>query len=248
MRNSTAIFLIANLSARTNRSPAQHMRQCAVPDLLLVSTDLLSIMVKPMYETLKALCLNRHRERVYIETILLPAFEVLQYESTVVDEKFKIDRGLDIERTPSFATNYVILNTIRLMERHLGLGIELGLFPNWWDMHTALWYRDFLLSALINVKGVIGEEMLHEGDDTRPERQLQQQRKKKPKSKKGKQSKQQTTSSQDASIPAGAEFSDQPNTDNFNDRLQYTSLLVKRNLCRGLVQYMSALRQANLLP
>ncbi len=219
-----------------------------MPDLLLVSPDLLSKMVKPMYETLKALCLNRHRERMYIETILLPAFEHLQYESAVIDEKYTIDRGLVTETTPSFATNYVILNTLRLMERHLGLGVELGLFPNWWDLHTALWYRDFLLSALVNVKGVIGEEMVHQEDDTRPERQLQQQRKKKPKSKRGRQSKQQTISFQDASILAGAKFSDQHKTDNFDDSLQYTSLLVKRNLCRGLVQYMSALCQANLLP
>jgi hypothetical protein len=219
-----------------------------VPDLLLVSTNVLSIMAKPMYETLKALCLNRHRERGYIETILLPSFELLQYESAAVDEKFKIDHGLDIETTPSYATNYVILNTLRLMERYLGLGIELGLFPNWWDLHTALWYRDFLLSALINVKGVIDEEMMNDEDNTHAEKQLQQQRKKKPQSKKGKQSKQQTTSDQDASLPAGVDFSEQPKTGDFEERLQYTSLLLSRNLCRGLVHCISALCQAKLLP
>ena len=39
----------------------RHMRQlCAVPELLLTSTDLLTLLAKPMYDTLKALCLNRH--------------------------------------------------------------------------------------------------------------------------------------------------------------------------------------------
>lgn len=236
-----------------SRPAAQHMRQCAVPDQLIVSTDLLSLMVKPMYETLKALCLNRHRERGYTETILLPAFELLQYESAAVDEKFMIDNGLDKETTPSYATNYVILNTLRLMERQLGLGIELGLYPNWWDLHTAFWYRDFLLSALINVKGVIEEDIVqrmenelrsvteHEENETHAERQNQQQKIKNPKSKKGKQSKQQTTSAQDS------EVYDNRKADDFEERLEYTTLLIRRDLCRGVVHNIAVLSQAKLL-
>lgn len=215
-----------------------------MPDLLLVSTDLLSIMAKPMYETLKALCLNRHRERGYTETILLPTFELLQYESAVIDEQFKIGHGLDMETTPSYATNYVIMNTLRLMERYLGLGIELGLYPNWWDLHTTLWYRDFLLSALINVKGVIEDEIGHKMGmelrliaDQKGNGTHAKQKKKKTKSKNGRQSKNQCS-----------EVGGTCNTDDFEERLEYASLLLRRNLSRGLLHYISALCQAKLLP
>jgi len=39
-----------------------------------------------------------------------------------------------------------------------------------------------------------------------------------------------------------------PSEEEFEDRLEYTSLLLHRNLCRGLVRYIAALRQAKLLP
>ncbi len=103
-------------------------QQCAVPELMLTSTDFLTRLAKPMYDTLKALCLNRHRERGFTESILLPAFQLLQYEAASIDEKFRTEHELDAA-TPSYLTNYVILNTIRMMERHVGLGIELGLYP-----------------------------------------------------------------------------------------------------------------------
>ena len=125
-------------------------QQCAVPELLLESSSpdggisWLTRLAKPMYDTLKALCLNRHRERGFTESILLPAFQTLQYEAATVDEKFREEHGLDPKTTPSYATNYVILNTIRLMERHVGLGIELGLYPNWYDLSTALVSDDII--------------------------------------------------------------------------------------------------------
>lgn len=236
------------------------MRQhCAVPELLLTSTNLLTLLAKPMYDTLKALCLNRHRERGFTESILLPAFQGLQYEVSFVDEKFREEHGLDAKTTPAYGTNYVILNTIRLMERYVGLGIEMGLYPNWYDLSTALWYRDFLLSAMINIKGLANRERLQriemesqikleEKEQTKAKLQLQQQQqhKKKGKSKKGKKSKSRTsspdnlTSTTDASMEVTAE--------DFEDRLEYTTYLLHRNLCRGLVRYIAALRQVKLLP
>ena len=253
--------------------------QCAVPELLLTSTDWLTRIAKPMYDTLKALCLNRHRERGFTESVLLPAFQVLQYEAATVDEKFRAENGLDATKV-SYATNYVILNTIRLMERHVGLGIELGLYPNWYDLNTALWYRDFLLSALMNVKGsVVRDRTQRKEMDQQIEREEEEERnrvaaateaakqtqsmqqqhqqqhggKKRGKAKKGKKSKQQqqkqvtATSSQ---IPNNgtSTTSTQLTAEDFEDRLEYTSLLLHRNLCRGLVRYIAVLRQAKMLP
>ena len=234
----------------------QHMRQqCAVPELLLESTcegglAWLDRLAKPMYDTLKALCLNRNRERGFTESILLPAFKLLQYEAAIVDDQFRREHGLD-KTTPSYATNYVILNTIRLMERHVGLGIELDLYPKWYDLSQALWYRDFLLSALINVRGSIEQERVQRNEmglrikmeQEQEERKVNAQHnhsKKKGKAKKGNKSKQSTSQTSEAGVKKSS-------AEDFEDRLDYTALLLKRNLCRGLVRYIAALCQAKML-
>ena len=233
----------------------QHMRQlCDAPESLLTSTSFLKLLAKPMYDTLKALCLNRHRERGFIESILLPAFQGLQYEAAIMDEMFREEHGLDVESTPAHATNYVILNTVRLMERYVCLGIELGLYPNWYDLSTALWYRDFLLSALINIKGLVNREKLQRIEmesqnkmevKEQTTEKLQQQHRKRGKSKKGKESKRLSSSPHIAT--SATEASDKLSLDDFEERLVYTTYLLHRNLCRGLVRYIAALRQAGLL-
>lgn len=213
-----------------------------------------------MYDTLKALCLNRHRERGFTESILLPAFQQLQYDAANVDDKFRNEHGLDRSTAPPYASNYVILCTIRLMERHVGLGIELGLYPNWYDLQSALWYRDFLLSALINVRGTIEREraqrkamekqikMEQEEEEMRARAQLEQQNKKKGKAKKGKKLKLHPSSPPAVNVSTSSTEEDlnQAALD-FEDRLEYTALLLHRTLCRGLVRYMAALRQAKVL-
>ena len=174
-----------------------------------------------------------------------------------MDDKFREEHGLDAKSTPAYATNYVILNTIQLMERYVSLGIELGLYPNWYDLSTALWYRDFLLSALINIKGLVNRERLQRiemelqieteaKEQTMAKLQLQQQHKKKGKSKKGKKPKQ-LPSSQDDSTST-TEGSMVVTMEDFEDRLEDTTYLLHRNVCRGLVRYIAALRQAKLLP
>jgi len=238
----------------------QHMKQqCAVPELLIQDGVWTTRLAKPMYDTLKALCLNRHRERGFTESIVLPAFELLQYEAATVDEKFRDKHGLDPKTTPSYASNYVILNTLRVMERHIGLGIELDLYPNWYDLSTALWYRDFLLSALINVRGSIEREraqrremdlrikMEQEEEEKKTKAQLLQQSKKKGKMKKGKKSAKRPTSPTLSSSALTTEAAVKSTAEDFEDRLDYTILLFHRNLCRGLVRYIAALRQAKLL-
>ena len=138
---------------------AQHVKQQSnAPALLLESGDWIIKMAKPLYDVLKCCCLNRHRVGGFIKVMLIPALRNLQFQATITDEKFRNDHQLDVKTTPAYATNYVILSTIRVMERHISLGIELGLYPNWYDLSTALWYRDFLLSAMINVKASIERE------------------------------------------------------------------------------------------
>ncbi|KAL7548543.1 hypothetical protein ACHAWF_011828 [Thalassiosira exigua] len=241
----------------------QHMKQTvAAPELLLETTcpdgiPWLTRLAKPMYDALKALCLDRHRERGFTESVLLPAFQLLQYEAATVDELFRREHGLSATTTPGYATNYVILNTIRLMERHVGLGIEMGLYPNWYDLGTALWYRDFLLSALINVRGTVERERAQRREmdlciqrEQEEEEARKHQGKKRGKAKKGKKSKPRAASANPTATPlaltsegGGATTADE----DFEDRLDYTCLLLRRNVCRGLVRYIAALRQAKML-
>ncbi|KAL9189153.1 hypothetical protein ACHAXT_011643 [Thalassiosira profunda] len=200
------------------------------------------------------------RNRGFTESIVLPAFKQLQYVAAVVDEKFKEEHELDPRTTPSYATNYVILNTIRLMERHVGLGIELKLYPNYYDLSTAIWYRDFLLSAMINVRGTIEQERIERKkmdlrikmEEEEAERkakaqaqQQQQQSKKKGKSKKGNKSKQ--SKPEPVAQAPNAELG-RKLAEDLEDRIEYTTLMLRRSMCRGLVRYIAALRQAEMLP
>jgi len=178
---------------------AQHVKQQSnAPTLLLESGDWIVKMAKPLYDILKCCCLNRHREGGFIKVMLLPTFRNLQFQATAADEKFRNDHQLDVKTTPAYATNYVILSTIRVMERHVSLGIELGLYPNWYDLSTALWYRDFLLSAMINVKASIEREKKQRKEidlQLKMEQEEEERKsKKKGKSKKNKRSRQQPTS------------------------------------------------------
>ena len=79
------------------------------------------------------------------------------------------------------------------------------------------------------------------------ERKLLQQSKKKGKTKKGKKSKRPTSPAPIAPAALTAEVDVKPPAEDFEDRLDYTSLLLHRNLCRGLVRYIAALRQAKVL-
>lgn len=230
-------------------------QQCAVPDLLLEGHSAsgvpwLTRLAKPMYDVLKALCLNRHRERAFTDTILLPAFQLLQCDAATVDQRFKEEYELDLKTTPSYATNYIILNTIRLMERYVGIGIELGLYTkNWYDLSTAIWYRDFLLSAMINVRGSMDQNKIERKQMHRRIKMEEDAAKtsKKGKGKKGKKSKQPASSPTDDSTSVLDAADLKPSQEDFEDRLEYTSLLLHRTMCRGLVRYIAALRQANLL-
>lgn len=209
-------------------------QQCAAPELLIsCSTDWLTRMAKPMYDTLKCLCLCRHRERGFIELVLLPAFKLLQYEARNVDEQFHNQYDLDPKVTAAYATNYVILMTVRLMERHVGLGIELGLYPNWYDLSTALWYRDFLLSALINVKASIERERVQRKEMIRKQEEEEKKARKKGKTKKGKKSKQQRPTSPSATtLSAFSDKAEPPEAESFEGKL----FIIKYN-CADFISY-----------
>ncbi|EJK68489.1 hypothetical protein THAOC_10321 [Thalassiosira oceanica] len=206
---------------------ASQMISWGVPELLLdIKYDdkpFMARLVKPIYDTLKALCFNRQREITYIESILLPAFQNLQYEAAVMDDSFREKYKLDVRNTSPYASNFVIMHTLRLMERYLALQCEVGLYTHPHDLQVVYWYRDFLLSAHVSVRGEIARDK-----SVRSAMELQ--------------------------IGNGEkkEISEQGDTIKMQefeveDRIEMTALILKRNISRGLVRYMSVLQQVGLL-
>ena len=231
---------------------------CAVPEVLLESAypgcghSWLVRLAKPMYDTLKALCYDQHRERIFTETFLFQAFASLQLAAAAVDESFRLEHGLDSETTASYASNYVIVQTIRVMDRHVCIGIRVGLYPKWYDLSTAYWYRDFLLSAMINIRGSIEKERVErkamelriklEEEEAKQSNAVKRQNTKKGK-KKGKRKEPGPDTIREAAIEEAARVTEE----DFEDRLEYTLVTAHRLLCRGMVRYIAALRQAGLL-
>lgn len=239
------------------------VQMCAVPGSMIETTSWIARLSKPLYDTLKALCLDRHRERTFTESVLLPAFGALQNEAAAVDQLFREANDLDPSFTPPYATNYVIVQTLRLMERHVGLGIELGLYPHWYDLSQAFWYRDFLLTALINVLTTLEKERINrkvleyqiklEQDEEEKKNAHQDHvctqkkvgggKKKKGKKQKGTPSHTTALNTHAASIEAISKIS----PESFEDRIDITIITLRRSLCRGMVRIIAALRQAKLL-
>ena len=123
-----------------------------IPESLLDnhhSRAFLNRLAKPIYETLKLLTLNRHRQRGYIEAVMLPDWTSLQHEAHLVDVNYRRENGLD-NNTPPYFSQYVLSILIGLMDRHIAAGLEAGIFHGHVDISIAYWYRSFLLSALVN--------------------------------------------------------------------------------------------------
>ena len=238
------------------------MQLSAVPQAMIeISSAWLARLAKPLYNTLKALCLDRHRERTFTETVIFPAFSTLQHDAAGVDSLFQEAHGLDPNKTPAYATNYVIVQTLRLMERHVGLGIELGLYPHWYDLSQAFWYRDFLLTALVNVQNSIEKERMErkvlefqvqfEHEEEERIAQLEQQSTQKKgaggKKKKGKKQKGPVSMPKTTSHAAIIEAISKISPELFEDRIHYTTTTLHRSLCRGMVRLIAAAKQSGVL-
>lgn len=254
------IFLTIFFRCTGQLNEGQHMQQCcAVPKVLLQSAfpgcghSWLLRLAKPIYDTLKALCYDQHRERAYTETFLIPSFASLQLAAAGVDESFRLEHDLDSETTASYAANYVMVQTTRLMERYVGIGIRIGLYPNWYDLSAAYFYRDYLLSALISIRGSIEQERMDRKAmelkiklEEMEEKKANAVKKQPPKKnkKKGKKKEPGPDAIRETAIAEAARVT----VEDFEDRLDYSLLTVHLYLCRGMIKLIAALRQSGLLP
>ena len=134
---------------------ASHMHQSGVPESATCSQEAMTFLNragKPIYDTLKLLTLNRNRQRTYIDALMVPEWNALKIDAGLADQSFQRGYGLDPATIAPFITNYVLCTTVWLMEHYLSLGVETGLFTTHYDLSTAYWYWDFLLSTQLGIK------------------------------------------------------------------------------------------------
>jgi hypothetical protein len=193
----------------------------------------LNRLAKPVYDTLKLRLLNRNRQRAYIEAVMLQDWMSLQNEAHILDVYYRRENGLD-NTTPPHFSQYVLIILIRLMDRFVVLGIELGLCHGHVDISFSFWYRDFILKALWNTLSLTRrskQEAL--AASVRPvETTTKQKGKGKKKSQKPKN--------------GGGTVTKQTPEDKEDD-LEMLVLDLKHNLCVGILRFIAALRQTGIL-
>lgn len=130
-----------------------HMQQLShIPDSVFLTNTSLSFLnrlAKPIYDIMKLQLLNRNRQRSYIEAVMLHDWASLTQEARIVDLTLKNDEKFGPSVPPHFSI-YVLYITVELMDHFIALAVELKLFCGNHELAVANWYRDFLLSALIN--------------------------------------------------------------------------------------------------
>jgi hypothetical protein len=159
---------------------AEDMYCNAVPNTVFTTTygkHFLERLCKPFYDVLKLYALNRNRQRAFMDLVIFREWNVLQDEAATVDVSFQnelevvgqegdksscMGSGSSATRRPIhlYVSNYILSTKIGLMEHHIGLGIELGIFHGHYHLLTAFWYREFLLSTRLSILSSMKEKLI----------------------------------------------------------------------------------------
>jgi Mak10 subunit, NatC N(alpha)-terminal acetyltransferase len=224
---------------------------------------LLNRLAKPIYDSLKVRILNRNRQRTFLELVLLPEWVSLQHEAHIVDARIQQQQHVDHNSAmtvppPSspFFTRYVLSVQIRLMDRFIEAGIELCLFRCiHCDISFALWYRDYLLSALhLQLSSMHQSKESDIATNAVPAVEA-----KEPKAKGSNKKKHHNTlhknsgykngkqNGGDSRVAIAQPLPRQPSVAEMEDAHELKVIALKRNLCRKTIQYMAVLSQAGVL-
>ena len=115
-----------------------------------VIRTLLARALRLVYDTLRMYTLNRCRQRARIETLLLE-WKKLQIAASCADEEFESLAGIcENNVNMKFCTDWVTLQTLKLMQRHIELGVRLDLFLENEIAHT-YWYWQYLLNWTLQI-------------------------------------------------------------------------------------------------
>lgn len=210
---------------------SEHMLQLRdLPDSFIgheLTVSFIERLAKPVYDTLKLRALNRCRQRSYIEMVMLHDWIALLGDAHMIDAHFR-ESAEDAAATSPFLSHYVLTYLIRIMDRHLAAGLELDLFRSHLDISMAYWYRDFLLSALLNilstVRGSKNPVKLNASEIAR-------------RGKKAESGKQGTPESQEQHDALSRQQ---------EDDFEMVLTSVQRDLCRGLKRFLAAVCQAGI--
>lgn len=213
---------------------ADMRRWMHVPETLIASDHsqaFIARLCKPIYDTLKLSLLNHCRQRSYIEAVMLNDWIALQDEARLYDLNYRQENGLD-KSTPPYFSQYVLVNLLKIMDRYISVGVELGIYygPN--DISFAFWYRDFVLSALLNQLSA----MRRNKTDAKPQPD-------KPSNDKGKGRKKGNKGKNKAASSIEREQTKEDQEDEFEMML----ISLKRDLCRGLKRFIACLKQAKVI-
>lgn len=174
---------------------------------------LVTRMAKPVYDTLKLFLLNRNRQQAYLDAAMIPDWSSLQQEARAVDLNYCMEHQLPTN-SPPFFSQYVLQIVVTLMDHYIALGLELDLYVGFHDLSVAYWYRDILLSSLLNTRMAMNA--------SKKEARLKEQQENASKSKgkkKGAKNKKIEITKEDS-----------------EDDFDLTLLLLKRTLCTGLTR------------
>ena len=198
---------------------AQDMIQLeGTPEALLAGTHgqtLLARLAKPIYDTLKLCLLNRNRQQAYLDAAMIPDWAALQQEARAVDLNYCMEQQIPTSSPPYFS-EYVLYNLLSLMDHYIALGLELSLYVGHHELAIAYWYREVLLSSLVNTRMAMQSQKL----EARQEK-LQQESKSKGKKKGANKAKKNHTDCTQTKA-------------DLNDEFDLLLITLKRNLCRGL--------------
>lgn len=226
---------------------ARHMHRCGVPESVTQTQygmEFLNRLCKPVYDLFKLLTLNRSRQRTFMDALMFRDWADLQRDAALVDVSFKEEFQLTGNHPTLFVTNYILSITVGLMEHHVGLGIELGLFNGHYHLSTAYWYRDFLLSTNLNIvttlKAQLQQRKAMQAKIAREEAASAKSKSDKGK-KKGKRGRKANK------IEKNAFPSPEITKEDREDNLDIILMTVERTMCRGILMFIAALNQAGLL-
>ena len=197
---------------------AADMKQISgAPDDLLsgkYGEALLTQMAKPIYDTLKLFLLNRNRQQAYLDAAMIPDWASIQQEARAVDLNYCMENQLPTT-SPPFFSHYLLYNILWLMDHYIALGLELNLFHGHHDLSVAYWYRDVLLSSLLNTLGAMKQTKFI------AQQKQEQETKSKVKKKGGKGKK---------------NLNPTPTNEDLDEDFDLMLITLKRVLCRGLAR------------
>ena len=217
-----------------------------VPDTIFTHAGtqaFLNRLCKPVYDTLKILTLNRNRQRSYLD-IMLGDWAALREEAYIADVTNHQESRSTAEIQPHFSL-YVLSFTIGLMDHYVDLSVELQLCCNEHELAVAYWYRDFLTSSLLTQLNTMRRSKLaaKQAEQTEVHHHQQTSKSHKGGKKKGKNKKHNAN----GNTATASTNTNTTSPEDLEDEFELLLLNIKRGLCRGLVRFFAAIKQAGLV-